>query len=148
VRYFRDSHLLEDVFALNDFQTGGLIDLPHHPRYLVLEYAGHMSPTKRYDNIQRIQDHALLHATVPDAIHADPGIAGGFGWCAFEYHTHAECGSGNRVCFHGVSDMFRVPKAAASVYRSQCDPVEEVVLEPAFLWAGATTATTQAPVWG
>lgn len=136
VRYFRDSNLLEDVFALNDFQTGGLIDPPHHPRYLVSEYAGHMFPAKRYDNVQRIQDHALLHATVLNGIHAQPGIAGGFGWCAFDYATHAEFGSGNRICYHGVSDMFRVPKAAASVYRSQCDPAEEVILEPAFLWAG------------
>jgi beta-galactosidase len=136
VRYFRDSTLLEDVFALNDFQTGGLIDPPNHPRYLVSEYAGHMFPTKRYDNVQRTQDHAMLHATVLNAVYADTGIAGGFGWCAFDYATHAEFGSGNRICYHGVADMFRVPKAAAGVYRSQCDPAEEVILEPAFLWAG------------
>ncbi|MDQ6936917.1 MAG: glycoside hydrolase family 2 protein [Actinomycetota bacterium] len=136
VRYRPDSQLLEDVFALNDFQTSGSIVAPNHPRYLVSEYAGHMFPTKRFDNVERTQDHALVHATALNAIYAQPGIAGGFGWCAFDYATHAEFGSGNRICYHGVCDMFRVRKAAASVYRAQCDPAEEVVLEPAFLWTG------------
>jgi beta-galactosidase len=31
--------------------------------------------------------------------------------------------------------MFREPKPAAGFYKSQCDPAEEVVLEPAFHWA-------------
>jgi beta-galactosidase len=31
--------------------------------------------------------------------------------------------------------MFREPKPAAGFYRSQCDPAEEIVLEPAFHWA-------------
>ena len=135
VRYFVESELLEDVFALNDFQTGGMLERPNHPRYLVSEYAGHMFPTKRYDNVARVQEHALLHLRVLDGLNADPGIAGGFGWCAFDYATHAEFGSGNRICYHGVSDDWRVAKPAAAVYRSQCDPDEEVVLEPAFLWA-------------
>jgi beta-galactosidase len=34
-----------------------------------------------------------------------------------------------------VSDIFREPKPAAGFYRSQCDPSEQVVLEPAFHWA-------------
>lgn len=136
VRYFPESQLLEDVFALNDFQTGGVIDGPNHPRYLISEFAGHMFPTKRYDNVERVQDHALLHATVLNAAYGDDGIAGAFGWCAFDYATHAEFGSGNRVCYHGVADMFRFPKPAAGLYRSQCPSAEELVLEPAFSWAG------------
>jgi beta-galactosidase len=34
-----------------------------------------------------------------------------------------------------VTDIFREPKPAAGFYKSQCDPAEEVVLEPAFHWA-------------
>jgi beta-galactosidase len=34
-----------------------------------------------------------------------------------------------------VTDIFREPKPAAGFYKSQCDPSEEVVLEPAFHWA-------------
>jgi beta-galactosidase len=145
VRYFGESELLEDVFALNDFQTGGIIDPPLHPRHLVSEYAGHMFPTKRYDNSQRVQEHAFLHLTVLNTLHGDPGIAGGFGWCAFDYATHAEFGSGNRICYHGVADDFRVAKPAASVYRSQCDPADELVLEPAFRWAAGDASDYGGP---
>ena len=135
VRYLPDSELLEDVFALNDFGAGGTLLPPSHPAYLVSEFAGHMFPTKRTDNVERVQDHALLHATVHDRLGSDERYAGGFGWCAFDYNTHAEFGSGDRVCYHGVSDIFRVPKPAAAFYRSQCDIDEEVVCEPAFYWA-------------
>ena len=58
--------------------------------------------------------------------------AGGIGWCAFDYNTHEYFGSGDRICYHGVSDIFRIPKPAAGFYKSQCDPTEEIVLEPAF----------------
>jgi beta-galactosidase len=34
-----------------------------------------------------------------------------------------------------VSDIFRIPKPAAGFYKSQCDPEEEVVLEPGFHWS-------------
>ena len=34
-----------------------------------------------------------------------------------------------------MSDIFRIPKPAAGFYKSQCEPEEEIVLEPAFDWA-------------
>ncbi len=34
-----------------------------------------------------------------------------------------------------MTDIFREPKPAAGFYKSQCDPAEEIVLEPAFHWA-------------
>ena len=49
----------------------------------------------------------------------DKRIAGSFGWCMFDYNTHKDFGSGDRVCYHGVLDMFRNPKTAAFVYASQ-----------------------------
>jgi len=36
-----------------------------------------------------------------------------------------------------VTDIFRENKAAAGFYKSQCDPAEEIVLEPAFHWANS-----------
>ena len=46
----------------------------------------------------------------------------------FDYNTHKEFGSGDRICYHGVLDMFRNPKLAAAVYASQQDakPVLEI----------------------
>ena len=37
----------------------------------------------------------------------------------FDYPTHKDFGSGDRVCHHGVMDTFRNPKVAAAVYASQ-----------------------------
>ena len=62
-------------------------------------------------------------------------IAGCIGWCAFDYNTHKDFGSGDRICHHGVMDMFREPKFAAFAYASQCEPDEAVVLEPVTFWA-------------
>jgi beta-galactosidase len=134
VRYFFDSELLEDVFGINDFNPD-FITPPRHPLYLNTEFAGHMFPTKRADNAERTQEHALRHARVHDMLGADDRFAGGIGWCAFDYNTHANFGSGDRVCYHGVSDIFRIPKPAAGFYKSQCDPEEEFVLEPGFHWS-------------
>jgi beta-galactosidase len=134
VRYFFDSETLEDVFGINDFDPD-FIRPPHRPLYLNTEFVGHMFPTKRTDNVERVQEHGLRHARVHDMLGADDRFAGGIGWCAFDYNTHKEFGSGDRVCYHGVSDIFRIPKPAAGFYRSQCDPNEEAVLEPGFHWS-------------
>jgi beta-galactosidase len=48
-------------------------------------------------------------------------------------------------CYHGVSDIFRIPKAAAGFYKSQCEPSEEVVLEPAFNWSSGDHSSAGGP---
>jgi beta-galactosidase len=82
-----------------------------------------------------VAEHTLRHARIHDQLASDDGYAGGIGWCAFDYNTHGNFGSGDRICYHGVSDIFRIPKAAAGFYKSQCEPAEEIVLEPAFNWS-------------
>jgi beta-galactosidase len=144
IRYFQESEFLEDVFTMNDF--GWPLKAPNHPLYLNTEFVGHTYPTKTIDNIERLREHTVRHARVHDQLASDPQYAGGIGWCAFDYNTHANFGTGDRICYHGVTDIFREPKPAAGFYRSQCDPDEEIVLVPAFHWArgdesvGFTTA--------
>jgi beta-galactosidase len=133
IRNKYDSELLEDVFTMNDF--GFPLRAPNHPLYLVTEFNGHMYPTKTIDNIERLREHTIRHARVHDQLASNPQYAGGIGWCAFDYNTHDYYGSGDRICYHGVTDIFREPKPAAGFYRSQCDPDEEIVLVPAFHWA-------------
>jgi beta-galactosidase len=145
VRYLQKSELLEDVYTFNDFVHNGLTSPLRKPRkvtglrrdvpYLVTEHNGHMFPTKRFDNEERLREHALRHARVLDAAMRDPHVAGAVGWCAFDYNTHKDFGSGDRICHHGVSDMFRIPKYAAALYASQKEPAEGVVLEAASLFA-------------
>jgi beta-galactosidase len=133
IRYFQESEFLEDVFTMNDF--GWPLKEPNHPLYLNTEFAGHTYPTKTIDNVERLREHTIRHARVHDQLASNPQYAGGIGWCAFDYNTHANFGSGDRICYHGVTDIWREPKPAAGFYRSQCDPDEEIVLAPAFHWA-------------
>jgi beta-galactosidase len=133
IRYFQESEFLEDVFTMNDF--GFPLKPPNHPRYLNTEFVGHTYPTKTIDQVERLTEHTMRHARVHDQLASNPQYAGGIGWCAFDYNTHADFGSGDRICYHGVMDIFRQPKPAGGFYKSQCDPSEEIVLEPAFHWA-------------
>ncbi len=132
VRTFLESHFLEDVFTLNDFPPG--LQQPRVRPHLVTEFVGHMFPTKSWDHEERRVEHALHHARKHNLQRGHPDIAGAIGWCAFDYHTHKEFGSGDRICYHGVMDMYRLPKLAAHFYRSQKDPADEIVLQAATNW--------------
>ena len=130
VRYLEKSSLLEDVYAYNDFSHTGNNSGCKPKRavmgdgkkpLLISEHNGHMFPTKAFDTWQRRQEQALRHAKVLSDAAADGGHAGCFGWCMFDYPTHKDFGSGDRVCYHGVMDAFRNPKLAAALYASQGD---------------------------
>ncbi len=106
---------------------------PADPRYLNTEFCGHMYPAKTFDQEERVKQHALHHAHIHNQI-GGMKSAGGIGWCAFDYNTHAVFGSGDRICYHGVMDIFRHPKFAAGFYASQQSPNQKLVLEPATYW--------------
>ena len=132
VRYMTKSSLLEDVYAFNDFShTGGnagcrpkkAVTPDEKKALLVSEHNGHMFPTKSHDHWDKRQEHALRHTRVQNDTAADGDHAGCFGWCMFDYPTHKDFGSGDRVCHHGVMDTFRNPKLAAYAYASQQEAV-------------------------
>lgn len=79
--------------------------------------------------------HVQIHAAVQSTNMLRKDAMGAIGWCAFDYNTHGDYGSGDKICYHGVMDMFRIPKYAAQVYRSQVSPEKEIVLEPATVFA-------------
>ena len=128
VRYIQKSSLLEDVYSYNDFSHSGnnpgarpkkSVTPDMSKGYLISEHNGHMFPTKSFDPWQKRQEHALRHARVLNAAIESGEHAGCFGWCMFDYATHKDFGSGDRICYHGVMDSFRNPKLAAAVYASQ-----------------------------
>ncbi|MCR5717030.1 MAG: glycoside hydrolase family 2 protein [Lachnospiraceae bacterium] len=136
VRAHRKSHLLEDVYTYNDFVHEGRnrgcekkrkITPDRSKAYLISEYNGHMYPGKSFDWEEHRREHALRHANVLDAIAKETDIAGGFGWCMFDYNTHKDFGSGDRICYHGVLDMYRNPKLASLIYA--CEGSRENILE-------------------
>lgn len=136
VRYIKNSSLLEDVYTYNDFShngpNGGVLKKSKvtsdiSKGYMITEYNGHMFPTKSFDDEDHRVEHMRRHANVVDGYYKEKNIAGGIGWCMADYNTHKDFGSGDRICYHGVLDMFRNPKLASYVYSSQSD--NEVVLE-------------------
>lgn len=127
VRNFAKSEFLEDVYTYNDFlhkgDNDGLSDpteiLPKRAPYLVTEFNGHMYPTKSFDPEERRVEHAMRHVRVLSHMMKDAKISGALGWCMADYNTHGDFGSGDRICYHGVLDMFRQRKLASYVYTSQ-----------------------------
>lgn len=135
VRCIKNSNLLEDVYTYNDFYHNGTnagcepkkkVTSDTSKAYFVSEYNGHMFPTKTFDSEEHRLSHAIRHARVLEDVAKEGDIAGSFGWCMFDYNTHKDFGSGDRICYHGIMDMFRNPKMAADVYSSQGN--ESVVL--------------------
>ncbi|MBR3705291.1 MAG: glycoside hydrolase family 2 protein [Oscillospiraceae bacterium] len=140
VRCIMKSSLLEDVYTYNDFSHNGTnpgvvtkstATSNMDKGYLITEYGGHMFPTKSFDTEGHRVEHMLRHARVENGYYGQDDIAGGFGWCMADYNTHRDFGSGDRVCYHGVLDMFRNHKLAAAVYAMQkeCHDAEDTVLE-------------------
>lgn len=145
VRFWQHSEFLEDVYSFNDFS--GSVQEPEQTPHLITEFAGHTFPTKTWDNEERRMQHALLHTRIQSRQINMGGVAGAIGWCAFDYNTHKEFGSGDRICYHGVMDMFRLPKYAAFVYASQISPQERVVMEPATMWTMDRSEGTNDPMF-
>ena len=137
VRNFPNSELLEDIYAYNDFCCNslkqGLVNRKTITKskgpYLVTEYMGHMDPVKPTSDEPLKVEVALRHAKVIDDNYKYNDIAGAIGWCAFDYYTHVDFGSGDHICPHGALDMFRNYKPTASIYASQGnkEPMLEVI---------------------
>ena len=139
VRNVKHSELLEDIYAYNDFSCWSLdkgvgLDNPKNVRkgnspYLVTEYLGHMDPNKPTTDMDRRLEVALRHAKVLNDNNKYDEISGAIGWCFVDYYTHAAFGSGDRICAHGVYDMYRNPKWSSYIYASQQDkkPVLEIL---------------------
>ncbi len=153
VRCHENSEFLEDVFTMNDFNHSAspaflsgreptalrdqhtVTGRPETLPYMVTEFNGHMFPTKRTDPEVRQSEHVTRYLQVLDKAYSDAEISGSIGWCMADYNTHRDFGAGDRICHHGVLDIFREPKYAAYVYASQCEPSEDIVLKPVTFWA-------------
>ncbi len=127
VRCYTFGEELEDVYTYNDFydpkEKRGLAPkkkvVKGNIPYLVSEFNGHMHPTKMFDNELVRTKQALRICKGMNEFYSDNDITGFFVWCMADYNTHKEFGSGDRICYHGVLDMFRNPKISSYLYSSQ-----------------------------
>ena len=128
VRNFKGSELLEDVYSYNDFSHSGNnagcedpdkicnnLEVP----FIISEHNGHMFPVKSFDNQVLRTSQALRHGKVISDALKYPRVNAVIGWCMNDYQTHKDFGSGDKICHHGVLDMFRQPKTAAKMYMAQ-----------------------------
>ncbi|MGD9886681.1 MAG: glycoside hydrolase family 2 protein [Bacilli bacterium] len=134
VRNFGKSQMFEDVYTFNDFTHEGnkpalqkASKIKKNVPFLITEHNGHMFPTKPFDDEPHRLSQALRHEAVIKATASQSQVSGCIGWCMNDYQTHPQFGSGDKVCYHGVLDMFRIPKYAAWFYASQSD--DQIVLE-------------------
>lgn len=146
VRWHVNSPLLEDIYSFNDYtvlartapykgefmlQTQQQVTgLPYKVPYLLSEHTGPLLSTKPSDSAERHERFALYHASVLSKTICSDDYLGAIGWCMFDYNTHFDHAYQDKICYHGVLDMFRVPKYAAELYRSQKDPSKEIILQP------------------
>lgn len=126
-RSFAGSRLIEDVYSYNDFihdgKNKGLnrvmkitkINTP----YLVSDHNGYMYPTKKFDDEKHRENQVKRHLEVLNYTFRNRRIIGSIGSCMTDYNTHKEYGSGDSISYHGIMDMFRIPKDVSGVYRSQ-----------------------------
>ncbi len=136
VRCFNESHLLEDVFAYNDYSYMGrgigcerksdVLEDQTTP-YIVSEYGGYNYIAKPFDNEKIRSLQALYHARILDGLISQETIAASFGRSMCDYNTYMEFGSGDNICYSGIMDMYRNPKMAAAVY--SCFNDKRIVLE-------------------
>lgn len=155
VRNFAGSRLLERVYTYNDFSYAGrgralanpkrIVRDPKTP-YIVTEHTGHMFPCRATDPESIRTEHALRHAQVLQAMYHDRRIGGAFGWCMSDYATHRQFGKEDGVCYHGIADMFRIPKLAGALYRSQGDGTVEMEVSSS-LRIGAVPAHALDQIW-
>ena len=139
-RSTRRSQLLEDIYAYADYSYHGrgvgceartAVTPDTRKGYLISEFEGAQFPAKPFDDEPHRLAQALRYAAVLNDAIAQQGVAGSFGWCMTDYNTHREFGSGDRISYQGVMDMFRNPKLSAAVYASQKTPrsPSDIVLE-------------------
>lgn len=123
VRNFRTSEFLEDVYTYNDFSGGAEDpDLTRLP-WLITESVGHTRPNRAWDPESTLISPLTTHLNVQNQAAQKTNIAGALGWVFADYNTTFDSDSCfDFTCYHGVYDIFRLPKFSASAFASQRDP--------------------------
>lgn len=120
VRNYLSKKIYEDVYSFNDFYPNkSILTKPKKIKYpfLVSGHTGHSYPIKNTDNEEVLIKHALKHLSVIEKAINQKNILGIIGSSFTDYHTHNGFGSEDLINYHGVMDMFRLPKYTASIYK-------------------------------
>ena len=120
-RNYNTSNNIYDVYGRNygnstnpDSSTDGFVES---------EYSGWMNPCHRYDSDTENVSFAETYENVVEAHNNSSWVAGGIAWCMFDYQTPFTYQNKweDGVAYHGLVDLFRIPKFAYYFYQSQRD---------------------------
>jgi hypothetical protein len=120
IRQYVVSNAVFDIYGNNVFTP----PLPSSPveqnsiGYFNSEHTGHTYPKSRWDPEADLIELAHRHELMTTEARTKAWVAGGSGWVAFDYNTFFN--SYQNVAYHGVADMFRIPKFSYYFYQSQC----------------------------
>jgi beta-galactosidase len=89
--------------------------------WITTECVGHNFRTHSWDNEDKLIRQMLAFASVFDSAMNTPKLSGIIGWTSFDYNSPYGTAE-NQICYHGVSDIFRIPKFAAYFMASQASP--------------------------
>jgi beta-galactosidase len=113
----------EEVLTMNDYSSPDKFPQPvvTHP-WLITEY-GDAEQVPVWSHEGDLLRSALRWARQINSIYAHSDIAGGVGWCAFDYATPEFEGPWGVTAYHCADDVYRLPKGFAEyVLESQKDP--------------------------
>lgn len=138
------SEFLEDVWTRN-FSIPETF--PNPSPWVTTETVGHNFPAHSWDDNQHLIDHLFEHVTCQSTNYRNNAIGGVLGWCAFDYnssHSNAvDLEGGSYVSYHGVADIYRLPKIAGYFFQSQRDPdVYGPMVYITHQWANALPSNT------
>ena len=112
------NEFLEDIWGQNFICS---LSTPAVMPWITTETVGHRFATHSWDSTGRLVEQMLQYAAVQDSGAQNSHIAGMLGWCAFDYYSTYYIAE-KRVCYHGVADLFRIPKFSAYFFKSQTNP--------------------------
>lgn len=126
-RNYNTSNNIYDIYGRNyghssnpDSSTLGFVES---------EYSGWQNPCHRYDSDTQNVSFAETYEDDVEAHRDLAWCAGGVGWCMFDYQTPFTFQNKweDGVAYHGLVDLFRIPKFVYYFYMSQRDANEPMV---------------------
>ncbi len=130
---YANSHFLEDLYTAH-------YTYPETPRYtpfLITEHSWDCW-TNGFGCPWATDEQALAFTKdFADKVNyylGNPLCAGGFAWSMFDYDNEVNYTRTNNVFYSGLYDIFRLPKPAANLYRSQKDPAQDPMVYIANYW--------------
>lgn len=130
---YEDSECQEDIFTVNYKYP----DVPRIKPFIITEHASDWVSGDGCPGAEDVKACEFIKSfgDTMNYYYGNAFCAGGFGWSMFDYNNEVNYTKSGHVFYSGLYDIFRYPKPAAYLYRSQKAVEDEAVLYIANYWA-------------